>query len=39
MPRVADPFLANIELKYAHLNRQRPLPLVLAFVERLIRGV
>jgi hypothetical protein len=39
MPRVADPFLANIELKYAHLNRQRPLPLVLAFAERLIRGV
>ena len=38
VPRVADPFLAEIELKYAHLNRQSPLPLVLAFAERLIRG-
>ena len=39
VPRVADPFLANIGLKYAHLGRQRPLQLVLAFAERLIRGV
>jgi len=37
VPRVADPFLADLELKYAHLNRQKPLPLVLAFAERLIR--
>jgi hypothetical protein len=39
VPRIPDPFLADIELKYAHLNRQRPLPLVLAFAERLIRQV
>ena len=38
VPRVADPFLADIELQYAHLSRQRPLPLILAFAERLIRG-
>ena len=37
--RVADPFLAEFELKYTHLGRQRPLPLVLAFAERLIRDV
>jgi hypothetical protein len=35
---VVDPFLADFELRYSHLSRQKPLPLVLAFAERLIGG-
>jgi len=38
VPRVADPFLADVELKYTHFNKQKPLPLVLAFAERMIRN-
>jgi hypothetical protein len=33
--RVDDPFLADIELRYAHLGRSDPLPLVLAFAAKL----
>jgi hypothetical protein len=35
LPRVADPFLADFELRYAHLGCYEPLPLVLAFAEKL----
>jgi hypothetical protein len=35
---IDEPFLAPIELRYAHLARGAAFPMVLRFAERLARG-